>query len=219
MPGSFPVFDEVVRQLVAWLAPSSALDVGAGAGKYGHLLRQVVPECDRTAVEVHEAYVEQYGLRDVYARVAVDDIRNWHRCNEQENFDLVLVGDCLQHLPKSDGVDFLNAMVYRSAWLLVLVPEFVVQGPGEATPHEVHRSVWSERDFHWHDLWAWDNARAMTLLLLRGYRASATTLDAIVGRLNDDVTVPLLDFDGQSRVRPCRLRLIDHAREVAYRPR
>jgi hypothetical protein len=35
----------------------------------------------------------------------------------------------------------------------------------------------------------------------------------------NDGNLPLLDFDGQSTVRPCRLRLVDHAREVAYRAR
>lgn len=219
MPGSFPVFDEVVRQVVAWIAPGSALDIGAGAGKYGHMLRQIAPNCDCTGVEVHQPYVDQFGLRDVYARVEVDDIVSWCRRNEQATFDLAVIGDCLQILPKGDGLDVLNALVYRCAWLIVLVPEFVVQGASDVTPNEVHRSVWSERDFQWHELWAWDNARAMTMVILRGYRASAITLESIVGRINDEVTVHLMDFDGSSRVRPCRLRLIDHTREVAYRPR
>jgi hypothetical protein len=30
---------------------------------------------------------------------------------------------------------------------------------------------------------------------------------------------PVRDYDGQGLVRPCRLRLVDHPREVAYRPR
>ena len=58
----------------------------------------------------------------------------------------------------------------------------------------------------------------MTLVLLRGYRPSPLTIDSAVQRINEGA-VPLLDYDGQSTVRSCRLRLVDHAREVAYRPR
>jgi hypothetical protein len=40
-----------------------------------------------------------------------------------------------------------------------------------------------------------------------------------VVRLTNEARWPLLDFDGQTVVRPCRLRLVDQAREVAYRVR
>lgn len=82
----------------------------------------------------------------------------------------------------------------------------------------VHRSVWSERDMHWHDLWAWDNARAMSMFLLRGYQPSPLSIDALVRQINAGA-VQVHDYDGQGIVRPCRLRLVDHGREVAYRPR
>ena len=42
----------------------------------------------------------------------------------------------------------------------------------------MHRSAWSERDLQWHDFWAWDNTRSVTLALLRGYRPASVTLDA-----------------------------------------
>ncbi|MFN7725790.1 MAG: class I SAM-dependent methyltransferase [Rubrivivax sp.] len=213
MSGSFPTFDHVVAPLLAQLQPRRALDLGAGSGKYGRLLRDAAPDCERVAVEVDPHTVQQHDLAALYHQVHVADATAW--CAQQPAcFDVVLLGDCLTQLPKSQGLDLLNALLYRSAWLVVLSAEFVVQ-PGAVGPQ---RSVWSERDLHWHDLYAWDNTRTTTLALLRGYQPSPLTMDQVV-RLTNEARWPLLDFDGQTVVRPCRLRLVDQAREVAYRVR
>jgi SAM-dependent methyltransferase len=216
--GSFPIFDGIVEHVVASIAPNLALDVGAGSGKYGRLLQRVAPSCDTTALELSPRHVKNFGLEDLYGRVEVGDAATWWRSNPDEIFDLVIAGDCLQSMAKSEGLDFLNAMVYRCAWLVVLAPEFIIQGAIDGELGAVHRSVWSERDLHWHDLWAWDNTRAISLFVLRGYQPSTLTIDALVRGVNDGA-LPVHDYDGQSLVRPCRLRLVDHAREAAYRPR
>lgn len=218
MSGSFPIFDVVCERLVAAIAPARALDIGAGAGKYGRLLAAAAPACERVAIEVEPAHVERFALRELYQRVDTADAAQWWRSNTEEAFDLVIAGDCLQQLPKSAGLDLLNALVYRAAFVLLVVPEFVIQGAVDGRASEVHRSAWSERDLQWHDLWAYDHARSVTLMLLRGYRAAAAPLDALVRQLND-AHVPVRDYDGSTVVRPARLRLVDQPREAVYRPR
>lgn len=217
MAGSFPIFDQALQQVLGWMSPRRALDIGAGAGKYGRLLQAAAPGCQTEALEVQGAFVERFGLGALYHHVHVADVTTWWPEN-QAAFDVVVLGECLQHLPKSAGLDLLNALVYRSAWVVVVVPEFFMQGPPGGEGPDVQRSVWSERDLHWHDLWAWDNTRTTTLALLRGYQPCALNADALVQRVND-AALMLHDFDGSSPVRPCRLRLVDHGREVAYRPR
>ncbi len=217
MPGSLPVFDAAIEQLLGWLQPARALDLGCGAGKFGHLLRRVVPACRRSAVEVEPRYVERYGLRELYDEVHQVDLRQWgQQAAAREPQDLVLAGDVLEHLPKSAGIDLLNTLVYRAAWVLVVTPEFIVQDAVEGVESEAHVSVWSERDLHWHDLWAWDNCRATTLMLLRGYLPTALPMEALVDQLNA-ADLPLRHFDGVELVRPARLRLVAHRREVDYR--
>ena len=218
MSGSFPIFDAAAEHLIGHIAPARALDLGAGAGKYGQLLARAAPACERVAVEIEPSHVERFALRDLYQRVDVADAARWWRDHPEEAFDLVVAGDCLQQMAKSEGLDLLNALVYRSAWVLVVVPEFVVQGMVQGLASAVHRSAWSERDLDWHDLWAWDNTRSVTMALLRGYRSAGTTLDTLVREFND-ANVPLRDYDGTGLVRPGRLRLVDQPRETAYRPR
>ena len=218
MPGSFPIFDHVLSQVYGWMAPQSALDLGAGAGKHGRLIRQAAPDCECVAVEVSVPYVDEYKLHELYQRVDVADATRWWIDNAEETFDLVVAGDLLQSLPKAAGLNLLNAMIYRCGWLVLVLPEFIIQGATDGATTNVHRAVWSERDLHWHDLWAWDNTRAMTLALLRGYQPSPLNADELVRRVNDGA-LAVNDYDGQGVVRNCRLRLVDHAREVAYRPR
>jgi SAM-dependent methyltransferase len=218
MSGSFPIFDAVARHLITAIAPARALDIGAGAGKFGRLLAEAAPACERLALEVEAAHVEHFALRDVYTRVEVCDAADWWRADPEAAFDLVIAGDCLQQMPKSEGLDLVNALLYRASYLLLVVPEFVVQGAVQGHASAVHRSAWSERDLHWHDLWAWDNCRSVSLLLLRGYRTAPVALEALVRGLNE-ANVPVTDYDGSTPVRPCRLRLVDHARETVYRPR
>jgi SAM-dependent methyltransferase len=216
MPGSFPVFDAVVRQLVTLLAPQRALDIGAGAGKYGRMLAELAPGCHREGIELEPRYVQAHGLDTLYHRLHVADATQWWQQHPGEDFDLVLAGDCIEHLPKSAGLDLLNAMVYRCGYLVLLAPEFIVQGAVDGVAAERHLSVWSERDLHWHDLWAWDNCRATTLLLLRGYQPAPLPLEALVDQLNA-ADLPVRHFDGQTLVRPARLRLVAQRREVDYR--
>lgn len=218
MSGSFPIFDAVARHLIATLAPATALDIGAGAGKYGRLLAETAPAGERVALEAEATHVEHFGLRELYSRVEVCDAADWWRQEPEAAFDLVIAGDCLQQMPKSEGLDLVNALLYRCGYMLLVVPEFVVQGAVQGHSSAVHRSAWSERDLHWHDLWAWDNCRSVTLMLLRGYRAAPLALDALVRGFND-AHVPVNDYDGTTLVRPGRLRLVDHARETVYRPR
>ncbi len=221
MSGSFVVFDSLIGQLIEWIQPHSALDMGAGTGKYGALLKARAPHCRRVAVEPQVEFSERFSLPTAYDELHTRTGAEWQAQASGERFDVAILGDCLSHMPKSQGQDLLNFLVYRCAYLLVVAPEFMPDAQG-ASEHEVRRSVWSERDLRWHDLWAWDNCRATGLFLLRGYlplaSAGVPTLAGLVERVNA-AHLPIHDFhDAASLVRPARLRLVEQPREVSYRP-
>lgn len=215
MPGSFVVFDSLARQLIEWIAPRQAIDFGAGAGKFGRLLRSAAPGCRSVAIAPEAAHVQRFGLDELYDEVRVQSAAPWQAGAVSERFDLAILGG-IERMPKSVGLDLLNALAYRAAHTLVIAPEFVVQGDG--IDAEANVSVWSERDLHWHDLWAFDNCRATSFFLLRGYLPSPVPLRELVDRVNA-ANLPVHEFyDAASFVRPARLRLVEQPREVAYRP-
>lgn len=218
MPGSFVVFDSLARQLIEWIAPQRAIDFGAGAGKFGRLLRSAAPGCRSVAVEAEAAYVERFGLTGLYDEVRVQTAAQWLVAGAGERFDLAILGDCLEHMPKSAGLDLLNALAYRAAYTLVTAPEFIVHEAVDGAEAEAPRvSVWSERDLHWHDLWAFDNCRSTSFFLLRGYLPGAVPLRELVDRVNA-ANLPVHEFyDAAAVVRPARLRLIEQPRETVYR--
>lgn len=67
--------------------------------------------------------------------------------SQGEFFDLAIIGDCIEHMPKSVGLDLLNFLTYRTQHTIVLAPEFSVQGSVNGVVSKSHVSVWSEVDF------------------------------------------------------------------------
>ncbi|MBT9493334.1 MAG: hypothetical protein IV107_13555 [Paucibacter sp.] len=218
MPGSFVVFDSLVEQLIGRIAPQSALDIGCGAGKYGQALRRLAPDCQRSAVEVEPSYIEKFGLPELYHELHRGSAADWQSQAIDKQYDLAILGSCLAQMPKSAGLDLLNFLTYRSAYTLVISPEFVLQGAVDGVISEAHQSVWSERDLGWHDLWAWDNCRSVSVFLLRGYLPAKVSLQQLVEQINA-AALPVHEFhERQTLVRPARLRLVNHWRETVYRP-
>ena len=211
------VFDSAVECLIDWLQPASALDIGTGSGKYGEMLARLAPNCQRVGIEPEASYAQRFELAARYDRLHQCTAAAWMGEALDSRFDLVILGDCIEHMSKSAGLDLLNFLVYRSAYVLVLAPEFIIQGQVGEVAGEAHESVWSERDLGWHDLWAWDNCRAVSLLILRGYQPAAVSLAELVEHFNV-AAVPIHEFyERESHVRPVRLRLVDLARETSYR--
>ncbi|MBI2769092.1 MAG: class I SAM-dependent methyltransferase [Burkholderiales bacterium] len=224
MPGSFPIFDAAVAHLVRSLAPRTALDIGCGAGKYGKLLQQEAPQCRRIGVEVEASYVERFGLRTLYDEVRIGDAQSVLALDRSEAFDLAIIGDCIEHMPKSVGMDLLNALTYRTQYTIVLAPEFIVQGAVAGVESEAHVSVWSEFDMLWHDRWAWDNCLTISVFVLRGYQQAPLDFDKLIDGVNA-ANVPLVDFTGRDAARTAQFKKQVRQRQdvfegqpVVYRP-
>lgn len=200
MPCSFQNFDMAVAYLIRSLAPRTFLDIGCGAGKYGKMVEHEAPNCHRIGIEVEPLYVEQFQLHELYNEVRIGEAMKVLSVNQSEFFDLVIIGDCIEHMPKSVGLDLLNFLTYRTQYLIVLAPEFSVQGSVNGADSESHISVWSEQDFLWHDRWAWDNCFTISAFVLRGYQSAEVGFNQLIDGLNL-AQVPLSDAFGTRTVR------------------
>jgi hypothetical protein len=151
MPYSSAALDDVSETLIRSVSPARCLDVGPGAGKYGRLVRSIHQSADIVAVEIDAAYIEQFRLRDVYDEVLCGPASLLFDRDLDAAYDLVIIGDCLEHMRKSEGVDLLNFLAYRSKYILVVYPIRWIQGSWDGHRSEAHISVWSEADFNWLD--------------------------------------------------------------------
>ena len=147
MPVSHWFPDKTTKKLLESIRVDRFLDIGAGAGKYGKMLQDHHPNAEKIAVEIDSSYIEKYSLASIYDKVLnisaiklIDDALD-------ETYDLVLIGDCIEHMRKSEGVDLLNFLIYRCKYILIHYPDRYVQGSVDGHTHEAHISVWSEHDF------------------------------------------------------------------------
>lgn len=162
MPSSRPNTIPTVIHLVRQLQPRSILDVGVGFGKWGHLFREYT--------DILEAEHDPARYRRENWRVRIDGIEGFpdyltemHRflyneihlgdaralIRELPNYDLIFMGDVLEHMTKAEGRQFLSdALAHTNKAVIVTTPKYETEQAdlcGNAL--EQHRSLWSVRDF------------------------------------------------------------------------
>lgn len=133
MPYSFDVLRDDAAEHFNRVAPRTCLDVGAGAGVW----QSVYPAAAWTAVEIHEPYVERFGLLDRYSRVIVGDARH---VDLGGPYDVAVLGDVLEHVPDPVGLYQRVRKVARRVIVQVPIGEWP-QGESEGNPHEAHVST------------------------------------------------------------------------------
>ena len=121
---------------ISELNPKLILDVGAGQGVYLDLIRAVLPENAVVhAVEVWEPYINQFNLVNRYDKLFKMDVR------EMENFeyDLVILGDVLEHMPEKDAVNLWNRISKDAKCAIISIPIIHYhQDAINGNPYEVH---------------------------------------------------------------------------------
>lgn len=173
MPYSKDTFDDKVRELIRTQKPNQVLDIGAGSGKYGRMILELGSPAWTTAVEPDEAYISRFQLKLAYNRIYPSTGQLF--TNPRERWDLVIMGDVIEHMRKSEGVDLLNFLVYRSKYILVIYPWKYIQDDwfdesGICHPQEAHISTWSDLDFvGWE--FDYDFKDGMCWFLIKGYQA------------------------------------------------
>jgi SAM-dependent methyltransferase len=146
-------------QAIVERRPTAVLDAGIGFGLWGALLRQyldvwsgrIQPGQWTTridGIEIDAKRVQPHA-RQLYTDILVGDIRELVPARAAaQPYDVILFGDVIEHLPKSDGRALLEAAT-RLAGQLVVVRIPLGDGwrrEGREEPDH-HRSQWYVEDF------------------------------------------------------------------------
>jgi hypothetical protein len=125
------------------------LDVGLGWATYSKLLKKDSQKWD--CVEIHEPYVNRFGLREHYETVYCSNILEW---DWPKNYDVAIFGDVLEHMTKENAIAALAKAKLHSTYVIVSLPldaeTNASPGTGAAdwnNPYEAHISQWSFDEF------------------------------------------------------------------------
>ena len=180
MPYSSLIFDKSISEVLRVLQPKVFLDLGAGAGKYGDLLKKIHPATKTIAVEIEQDYIQKFKLLTFYDEVwnmSVNDLiqpKYYDLC-----FDIVMIGDVIEHLKKSEGLDLLNFLIYRTKWIIIEFPHRYIQNSVDGYHSEAHISAWSENDFDSFDSTKLFEKDKQRLIVLRGYLENEISIKKI----------------------------------------
>lgn len=158
-----------ISAIVGWiqnLNPSSILDVGAGMGQYGFLLRIALEDVNLFQIEGDKAWQRpkgewQYQIDGIegfagymtpvhewaYNRVMIGDALTRLAEIPSESYELVIAIDILEHFDVQTGTLFLSELRrVASKAVLISTPKTFCAQDVEANPYENHRSVWSDNE-------------------------------------------------------------------------
>jgi len=116
--------------------PKTVLDCGAGAGIYLDLIKANLGyQTIVVGVEAWYPYIIKYDLEDRYDILYPIDIRDM----ASFQYDLVILGDILEHMSEDDAVLLWNRISEEAKYALISIPIIhYEQGAINDNPYEVH---------------------------------------------------------------------------------
>jgi 2-polyprenyl-3-methyl-5-hydroxy-6-metoxy-1,4-benzoquinol methylase len=165
MPTSFLDNIPTIVRIVQRLEPGRVLDVGIGHGKYGLLTREYLSgDTGRSDIVVDglegfSGYVGEI-QRAIYDQVLIADIRELDF--GALDYDLYLLIDVLEHVPKEEGHRILAAM---AGTVLVSTPKEDYRAHYAHNPLEDHQSHWVIGDFARYPMHDFSNDNATIVVL------------------------------------------------------
>jgi|SRR3989338_7173883 len=170
MPYSSFVFDESLYKIIKFLQPTTFLDLGAGAGKYGSIVKKINPAIKTIAIEIEKSYIGKFRLNDLYNdvwNISVNDLIK--PAYYDLTYDVVMIDDAIEHLKKSDGINLLNFLIYRTRWIILQFPYRFLQNSVGGYHSEAHISVWGESDFQTFERTRLYKKETQRLIVLKGF--------------------------------------------------
>jgi len=142
--------DHIVR-----VQPQSILDVGVGFGKWGFLCREFLEVAQGRYRPVEwSVRIDGVEAQEQYRNVIHESFYNkihygliQDLLSSLGTYDLVIMGDVIEHFDKATGLALLTGLRQRSRYVLLSSPVWFFQQSHEDNPYQEHRSLWGLRDF------------------------------------------------------------------------
>lgn len=144
MPYSSDEGKDIIRGWVRYMQPRTVLDIGTGAGFYSRIVRAEAPGVAVDGVEIFAPYRNTFSLDARYDNLIIGDARDSKLKLPRGSYDLVIMGDVLEHMTAHEAEDVwcrMLALSTRACILSIPVIEYP-QGPVLGNEHEAHISTW-----------------------------------------------------------------------------
>jgi hypothetical protein len=146
-------------ELIRRIAPKKILDIGVGFGRWGILCREfldvwegrVIPNEWKTeivGVEAFKGYIQPY--HEVFYSKIIYQEAYEYLSKSNERYDLIILGDVLEHFEKEVGNSVLEICLRRSTYVLLNIPlgQHWPQQSSHGNIYEEHKSTWDKKDFN-----------------------------------------------------------------------
>ena len=135
-----PYYDLMLNKIP--LDTRSVLDVGAGKGIFGFILRNTR---DLTTLDAVEPF--EHGLGH-YDNVWKQTWQEWFENNREKKYDIVVAFEMIEHLTREDAMNFLKQVKCISKKAIIVTPiKFERQEEYEQNVYQTHRSLMTAEDF------------------------------------------------------------------------
>lgn len=168
MPLSDRRFDKQIEQFIKNNPAKDYLDIGTGAGKYGKIIRKHIKDANIIGIEANLDYIQKYQLKSIYTQIINQNIEQFIVKNPGFKTDIVTMGNLIEHLFKSDGLNLLHYLIYRSKFIILVFPTKFIQYDIKGYSSEAHRSIWDETDFKQFD-YQYKKIDFMNMVIIKGY--------------------------------------------------
>lgn len=169
MPYSDNQFDTKIKLIIKESKYKKYFDIGIGAGKIGKIIREAKGKSVHlSGAEIENEYIDKYSLNKIYDGIYNGNIIDYIDSKPSFSTECVFIGDCIEHMRKSDGIDLINYLVYRSKEIIIIFPDKYIQYDWMGYKSEAHRSVWSKTDFDGFE-YTYETKDYMNLVRIKGY--------------------------------------------------
>jgi len=145
MPGSVQEGKDLVKEFCIESDVRTVLDIGPGEGTYYYALQDTPVEILQ-GVEVWGPYIDDFNLKEKYNNIYISNVYylDWDKL-DYHTWDMVILGDIIEHLPRNQGEDVIRRAVDHSRYVVVSLPIYgYAQNVTMGNTYETHVEQYSD---------------------------------------------------------------------------